>query len=651
LAVAGDTSACRIGRECGLCGNIRTPTPNDKTEDQMFGKKKKRKRKKDQEGMRETVDAIVVAFILAFLFRSFEAEAFVIPTGSMAPTLYGRHKDVTCPECGLFFAVGASEEVDPNLHQPVQIPGFLERITSSGYLKTNSRLQTTRCPNCRFESDILHTPVFKGDRILVNKQHTDPKRFEVTVFKYPEEPQVNYIKRLIGLPGETIKIEGGDLHSRTNDMDEWQILRKEDPEKQRRLQMMVHDDNYVAPRLQEAGWPARWAGMKRQESTGSIGGWIDDAAGWISDMNARSYTVKSSDESLWLRYRHFVATEEVWREVLERRALEASMIRPRLISDFCGYNAYTTVGSGHPGDYGAYWVNDLTLNATVRIDSAADDADLTIELCSGFQWFRCHINPSNGLATVSVINRLTDPGNTAEEIIAKANTTMQGAGSYTVSFANVDDRLLLWINNKLVSFDANTSYRADTENAPQQRDLIPIAIGAKGVSATVSGLTIQRDIYYRAETRDPNLGAINELGGGSERELGDRLDSPESWYQYYSDRRVVRSENGIGSASIFKLGDDEFLVLGDNSPRSKDSRLFESNHRSHRALEFQRYAVPRNALIGKAFFTYWPHATPFMNDGKGYPLTYHSTIRGERTKYPNIRVPFYPQIGRMRRIR
>ena len=47
--------------------------------------------------LRETVESIVIAFILAFLFRTFEAEAFVIPTGSMAPTLQGRHKDIDCP--------------------------------------------------------------------------------------------------------------------------------------------------------------------------------------------------------------------------------------------------------------------------------------------------------------------------------------------------------------------------------------------------------------------------------------------------------------------------------------------------------------------------------------------------------------------------
>src|SRR6188768_3820715 len=66
--------------------------------------------KAESYAMRETVESIVIAFVLAFLFRTFEAEAFVIPTGSMAPTLMGRHKDVDCPKCGHRYQVGASEE-------------------------------------------------------------------------------------------------------------------------------------------------------------------------------------------------------------------------------------------------------------------------------------------------------------------------------------------------------------------------------------------------------------------------------------------------------------------------------------------------------------------------------------------------------------
>src|SRR3954449_342166 len=66
-----------------------------------------------RESNRETVESIVVAFILALLIRGFEAEAFVIPTGSMAPTLMGRHKEITCPQCGIVYPVNASEEAEP----------------------------------------------------------------------------------------------------------------------------------------------------------------------------------------------------------------------------------------------------------------------------------------------------------------------------------------------------------------------------------------------------------------------------------------------------------------------------------------------------------------------------------------------------------
>src|SRR3978361_487458 len=75
-------------------------------------------RKIESHAIRETVESIVIAFVLAFLFRTFEAEAFVIPTGSMAPTLMGRHKDVVCPKCGYRYEVSASEEESEDGRRP-----------------------------------------------------------------------------------------------------------------------------------------------------------------------------------------------------------------------------------------------------------------------------------------------------------------------------------------------------------------------------------------------------------------------------------------------------------------------------------------------------------------------------------------------------
>ncbi len=156
--------------------------------------------------MRETIESVVVAFVLAFLFKTFEAEAFVIPTGSMAPTLLGRNKDVICPKCGSHFTFGASDEVE----------------SETDYVIPGARITSAICPNCRYrlaEDQVYNLPVFKGDRILVTKfsfEVKDPQRFDVVVFKYPEEPKINYIKRCVGLPNETIEIRQGDLYRHTD---------------------------------------------------------------------------------------------------------------------------------------------------------------------------------------------------------------------------------------------------------------------------------------------------------------------------------------------------------------------------------------------------------------------------------------------------
>ena len=54
----------------------------------------------------------------------------------------------------------------------------------------------------------LPQDVFPPDRFLVAK-FLAPKRWDLVVFQYPENPSTRYVKRLVGLPGETIHIEDG----------------------------------------------------------------------------------------------------------------------------------------------------------------------------------------------------------------------------------------------------------------------------------------------------------------------------------------------------------------------------------------------------------------------------------------------------------
>ncbi len=53
-----------------------------------------------------------------------------------------------------------------------------------------------------------------GDRIIVNKiiyRLTEPRRGDVLVFRYPLDPQKDYIKRVVGLGGETVGARNGEL--------------------------------------------------------------------------------------------------------------------------------------------------------------------------------------------------------------------------------------------------------------------------------------------------------------------------------------------------------------------------------------------------------------------------------------------------------
>ncbi|MFH1856568.1 MAG: signal peptidase I [Candidatus Omnitrophota bacterium] len=93
--------------------------------------------------IKEWVEPILIAIILALIIRTFFMQAFKIPSGSMRLTLQ------------------------------------------------------------------------EGDRILVNKliyRFKDPQTGDIVVFKYPEDPKKDFIKRLIAKEGETVQIKEGDIY-------------------------------------------------------------------------------------------------------------------------------------------------------------------------------------------------------------------------------------------------------------------------------------------------------------------------------------------------------------------------------------------------------------------------------------------------------
>jgi signal peptidase I len=210
-----------------------------KTQAPAASTKKPLAKKRDRAAeVANTFEWLITAFILAFVFRAFVMEAFRIPTGSMADTLMGAHFSLRCPQCGYKYDYGFVPQSYRMLQDTIP-PGAVPV------------LQPTRCPSCGYFSPQgeIHL-VSNGDRILVLKciyQFIDPERWDVVVFKNPTNPTENYIKRLIGLPGEQIEIIDGDVYING------QIVRKP-AEVQKELWLPMYDNDFhpVNPNQQGA---------------------------------------------------------------------------------------------------------------------------------------------------------------------------------------------------------------------------------------------------------------------------------------------------------------------------------------------------------------------------------------------------------------
>jgi signal peptidase I len=66
--------------------------------------------------------------------------------------------------------------------------------------------------------------VLIGDHLLISRRVNDLKRGDVVVFRYPKDPSISYIKRIIGLPGETILIRSPKVFINGQELPEKHLL-------------------------------------------------------------------------------------------------------------------------------------------------------------------------------------------------------------------------------------------------------------------------------------------------------------------------------------------------------------------------------------------------------------------------------------------
>src|SRR5262249_54720019 len=189
-------------------------------------------------------------------------------------------------------------------------------------------------------------------------------------------------------------------------------------------------DNDCQPSDLKGSWPPRW-----QPQSDS---WkVDDSA------QPRRFEHHGDDVN-WLHYRH-----------ITRNSRE-----PELINDFMGYNT----GKPHHFPRGN-WVGDLILECDVTIDQP--QGELVLDLAKGLDRFQARSELATGNCSLVRRHRGHD------EVLATKPTELRKKGTYRLRFANVDERLTVWVDSDLPFGDGVTYRPARGERGPYENDLQP----------------------------------------------------------------------------------------------------------------------------------------------------------------------------------
>jgi signal peptidase I len=111
---------------------------------------------KKKNAWRENIEAILIAVVIALFIRTFVVQAFKIPSGSM-----------------------------------------LETLQIGDHILVNKFIYGIKIP-------------FTDGRVLIPVK--DPRRGDIVVFKYPEDPSKDYIKRVVAVAGDTVSIVDKQLY-------------------------------------------------------------------------------------------------------------------------------------------------------------------------------------------------------------------------------------------------------------------------------------------------------------------------------------------------------------------------------------------------------------------------------------------------------
>ncbi len=514
---------------------------------------------------KETLTSIFIAFVMAFVFRGFVVEAFVIPTGSMAPTLMGAHVRTNNPDTGANWPANYSMRGD-NYSSEAGAP-----------FPVQSRL-ALEDPITREKLSIPQTPLLWGDRIFVMKYLVGvnaPRRWDCIVFKNPTNPPESYIKRLIGLPGEQVALVDGDVFTRVPKADDprvtsewaftdWKCARK--PEMaQRAMWQLVFDSQYSPLRPMKDGkrwFSPPWMGA---DASGSTEGWK------LGDDGVYTYSGKGATSLLWKS-------------------------GEREIDDWYAYDVEGYLGGFHE----RYPVSDVRLVMGVKPE--APGLKVSAVLQARGHNFRMEVEGKE--VVVKSRPQQVDEVGSQEKWTTLAQGTLEtplAPGVVTnIEFWHADQSVQVWVNDKKVAqgeYDWTIAERIQNtldqplsavESNPGAL-VIPAQYRKPRVSWEFSGgaftlhrVALWRDIYYQ-----PDMYPFNQSRAAKHPREGQPCLATHP-------------------RSPLDLSPHQFFVCGDNSPASLDARKWSPPHPWVAQVDPTMGVVNSDLVLGRAFFVYFP---------------------------------------------
>lgn len=383
----------------------------------------------------------VACLVLAIGLRTWLVMGLIEPVtvagSSMAPTLRGIFVAAQCPKCHHAFSVGA---------------------------EFAARTEAVTCPQCARSNVPLAALAWQhGDRIWIDRttlRWRAPQRWEVVVARNPEDAAELCVKRVAGLPGETLALRDGNV------LVDGAIFVKS-LDQQHLLRQLVHREISNSHRWQPAEtthW--RWNGSDWQHEV------------WRPNLqrsnpqrpnpqrpNPQRRSMQQDDAIDWLRYQHPRA-----KPLTDDVTYNAGLTRQlNLVDEFMLSAELMVKGEGTLG----LALNDGTARATV-----------TLQLPGG----------------ELTLSESGQRGSTTQ--LAMASRQRLALGKVLLEFSNFDGQLLLTIDGRVeLRRPWPITKAAGTDS--------PVSIGVQGMEVWLDELKLYRDTYHctrAVDSRPPLIG-------------------------------------------------------------------------------------------------------------------------------------------------